>query len=102
MTKRPLGRSPSLKSIYERPKVELFFIFNAFYFSYTNSFFTYFLFLFLIIVVGLTHLAWRNHAVTPYCWHLLVQSTSMEMESIPSNGARSACWYFLAPSLRFE
>ena len=37
MVKRPLGRSPSLKSIYESPKAELFFIFNAFYFSFFNN-----------------------------------------------------------------
>jgi hypothetical protein len=30
------------------------------------------------------------------CWHFLAQSPSMEMESIPSNGARNACWCFLA------
>ena len=37
MTKRALCRSPSLKSIYECPKAELFFIFNAFYFSFFNN-----------------------------------------------------------------
>ena len=36
------------------------------------------------------------------CWHFLAQSPSMEIESIPGNGTRNACWYFLATSLRFS
>jgi hypothetical protein len=70
MVKRPLGRSPSLKSIYtnEHPKAELFLIFNAFYFYfyYKNSFFHLF-FIFIFNHSGHVNTSSvTNQAVSPY------------------------------------